>query len=124
MGFQAAFLCGLGEVSCAEYQRFVGTCGVVGIGWDFIYPAGGEPCEGGGFYPLGVEIKAGAAVQGDVFGSEQVGKALHQCGVLDAAAADIDIARAWGSLKNGFGDGFGGELDESALHIKRGFVAA
>ena len=64
MGFQAAFLftLRLGVIACAENKRFARACGVVGIGWGLLYPAGGEPCEGGGFYPLGVEIKAGAAV--------------------------------------------------------------
>ena len=51
--FQAAFLC---EIACAKNKRLVCACGVVGVGGDLVYPAGGKPCEGGGFYPLGVEV--------------------------------------------------------------------
>ena len=53
--FQAAFLC-LCEIACAENKRLVCACGVVGVGGGLVYPAGGKPCEGGGFYPLGVEV--------------------------------------------------------------------
>ena len=51
-------------ITRTKHAGVASTGGAYRIAVDTLYPAGGQPTEGGGFYPLRIKVEGGGAVQG------------------------------------------------------------
>ena len=102
---------------------FVCAGGVVGAGGGAVYPAGGEPAEGGGFHPLRVELQFGGAVQSGLLRRKQGTQARHQRLIADAAAAHIHLPRSRRAAADGLRNALCAVFKQGTQHVVGVFSA-